>query len=85
MTTSMGGSKRAMVPVETYERVMPLDILPTQLLRALLTNDTELCRRRWVALNSTKKISPCALTFVPGKYDYGQVLRENLTTIEKEG
>ncbi len=41
LTTSTGGSKRAMVPVETYERVMPLDILPTQLLRALITGDTE--------------------------------------------
>ena len=35
-TTSTGGSERAMVPLGTYEKVMPLDILPTQLLRALI-------------------------------------------------
>ena len=41
LTTSTGGSHRAMVPVGTYERVMPLDILPTQLLRALLSRETD--------------------------------------------
>jgi Na+-transporting NADH:ubiquinone oxidoreductase subunit A len=30
-----------MVPIGTYERVMPLDVLPTQLLRALLVKDTD--------------------------------------------
>ena len=41
MTTTTNGSERAMVPVGAYERVMPLDVLPTQLLRALLVGDTE--------------------------------------------
>ena len=36
-TTSTNGSPRAMVPVGSFEQVMPLDILPTFLLRALLT------------------------------------------------
>lgn len=36
LSTSTNGSPRAMVPVGSYERVMPLDILPTQLLRALI-------------------------------------------------
>ena len=30
-----------MVPVGAYEAVMPLDILPTQLLRSLLVGDIE--------------------------------------------
>src|SRR5690606_13753650 len=41
MTTSTNGSERAMVPVGAYEAVMPLDILPTQLLRALIVGDTD--------------------------------------------
>ena len=41
LTTSSGGSKRAMVPVGTYEYVMPLDMLPTPLLRALISGETE--------------------------------------------
>ena len=40
-TTSTNGSERAMVPVGAYEKIMPLDILPTQLLRALIVGDTE--------------------------------------------
>lgn len=41
LTTSQHGSPRAMVPIGTYERVVPLDVLPTQLLRALLVRDTD--------------------------------------------
>ncbi len=84
MTTSLGGSKRAMVPVETYERVMPLDILPTQLLRALITGDTELAQALGCLELDEEDLALC--TYVcPGKYDYGKILRDNLTTIEKEG
>ena len=41
LNTSLQGSPRAMVPLGLYEDVMPLDILPTQLLRALLVTDTD--------------------------------------------
>lgn len=34
-STSTNGGERAMVPIGNYERVMPLDILPTVLLRDL--------------------------------------------------
>ncbi len=33
-----------MVPVGSYETIMPLDILPTQLLRSLIVGDTEQAR-----------------------------------------
>ncbi len=84
MTTSTGGSVRAMVPVETYERVMPLDILPTQLLRALITEDTDLAQALGCLELAEEDVALC--TFVcPGKYDYGSILRQNLERIEKEG
>ena len=38
-STSKEGSERAMVPIGVFESVMPLDILPTFLLRALLVGD----------------------------------------------
>ena len=44
-TTSTNGSPRAMVPIGNYEEVMPLDILPTQLLRALIVGDTEMAQK----------------------------------------
>ncbi len=83
-TTSTGGSHRAMVPIGVYERVMPLDILPTQLLRALLTKDTDTAQALGCLELDEEDLALC--TFVcPGKHDYGAALRENLTMIEKDG
>ncbi|MBX3419122.1 MAG: Na(+)-translocating NADH-quinone reductase subunit A [Pirellulaceae bacterium] len=84
LTTSTGGSHRAMVPIGVYERVMPLDILPTQLLRALLTKDTDSAQALGCLELDEDDVALC--TFVcPGKYDYGSALRENLSIIEKDG
>lgn len=84
MTTNTNGSERAMVPVGNYERVMPLDILPTQLLRALLVGDTETAQALGCLELDEEDLALC--TYVcPGKYEYGPILRENLTRIEKEG
>jgi Na+-transporting NADH:ubiquinone oxidoreductase subunit A len=84
LTTNTGGSKRAMVPIGTYERVMPLRMLPTQLLRALIVNNTESAQALGCLELDEEDVALC--TYVcPGKYDYGAVLRENLAVIEKEG
>ena len=83
LTTSMNGSARAMVPTGSFERVMPLDILPTQLLRALVVKDTETARALGCLELDEEDLSLC--TFVDtGKYDYGTILRENLRQIMKE-
>lgn len=84
MTTTTNGSSRAMVPIGNYERVMPLDILPTLLLRDLLVGDTDGA----VSLGCLEldEEDLALSTFVcPGKYDYGVALRDCLTTIQKEG
>ncbi len=84
MTTNLNGSKRAMVPIGTYERVMPLDVMPTQLLRALITEDTDNAQKLGCLELHEEDLGLC--TFVcPGKYEYGRILRDNLTQIEKEG
>ena len=88
LTTSQGGSKRAMVPIGTYEKVMPLDLLPTQLLRSMIfgvkTGETEEAERLGVLELAEEDVALC--TYVcPGKYDYAGILRDNLETIEKEG
>ena len=83
-TTTTNGSPRGMVPVGTYERVMPLDILPTQLLRSLLVKDIESAVNLGCLELDEDDIAPC--TYVcPAKYEYGPVLRDVLTLIEKEG
>ncbi len=83
-TTTTSGSKRAMVPIGMYERVMPMDILPTFLLRAMLAKDLERAEALGALELAEEDLSLC--TFVcPGKYEYGPVLRRNLELIEKEG
>ncbi len=84
LTTSTGGSERAMVPLGTYEKVMPLDILPTQLLRSLIVRDTDAAQSLGALELEEEDLALC--TFVcPGKYEYGSLLRQNLNTIEREG
>ena len=83
-TTTTGGSERAIMPIGTYEKVMPWDILPTQLLRAIVTGDTETAQQLGCLEFDEEDIA--LATFVcPGKYEYGPILRDLLTTIEKEG
>ncbi|WP_148863212.1 Na(+)-translocating NADH-quinone reductase subunit A [Marinobacter fonticola] len=84
LTTTTNGSERAMVPVGAYEDVMPLDILPTQLLRSLIVGDTEMAQKLGCLELDEEDLALC--TFVcPGKYEYGPILRQNLTRIEIEG
>lgn len=83
-TTTTNGSHRAMVPVGAYEAVMPLDILPTQLLRLLIVGDTETVQKLGALELDEEDLGLC--TYVcPGKYEYGPILRDVLTRIEKEG
>lgn len=83
-TTTSNGSKRAMVPVGSYESVMPLDVVPTYLLRAIIVEDTEKAVELGALELTEEDLALC--TFVcPSKYDYGSLLRNNLTRIEKEG
>ena len=83
-TTSANGSERAMVPIGSYEKVMPLDILPTQLLRALIVGDTEMAQKLGCLELEEEDLALCSFV-CSGKYEYGPILRDNLERIEKEG
>ncbi|WP_405231929.1 Na(+)-translocating NADH-quinone reductase subunit A [Lentisalinibacter salinarum] len=84
LTTSQNGSPRAMVPIGNFEKVMPLDILPAPLLKALVVGDTETARK--LGCLELDEDDVALLSFVcSGKYDYGPALRANLTDIEKNG
>ena len=84
MTTSLNGAERFIVPVGSYERVMPLDILPTFLLRSMLARDLERAEELGALELDEEDLALC--TFVcHSKIDYGPVLRRNLELIESEG
>ncbi|MGY4677699.1 Na(+)-translocating NADH-quinone reductase subunit A [Pasteurella sp. P03HT] len=83
-TTAVNGGERAMVPIGAYERVMPLDIIPTLLLRDLASGDTDSAQALGCLELDEEDLALC--TFVcPGKNEYGALLRQALDKIEKEG
>jgi len=84
MTSSTNGSERAMVPVGGYENVTALDVLPVQLLRSLIVGDTEMAQKLGCLELDEDDVGLYTYVCV-GKYEYGPILRDNLTRIEKEG
>jgi Na+-transporting NADH:ubiquinone oxidoreductase subunit A len=73
-----------MVPIGGYERVMPLDLMPTFLLRALIVGDAEQAVALGALELDEEDLALC--TFVcPGKTEYGPLLRRMLDRVEKEG
>jgi Na+-transporting NADH:ubiquinone oxidoreductase subunit A len=83
-TTTTHGSHRAMVPIGMFERVMPLDILPTFLLRSLLMGDLERAEQLGCLELHEEDLALCSFVS-PGKEEYGVALRNVLTEIWQEG
>ena len=82
--TALNGGSRPMVPIGLYEKVMPLDIEPTMLLRAIEINDVDQAKLLGCLELNEEDVALC--TYVcPGKTDYGRLLRRSLTKIEVEG
>ena len=81
LTTSQNGSPRAMVPIGSFERVMPLDILPTLLLKSLLVRDTDGAKDLGALELDEEDLALCSFV-CNGKYEYGPHLRRTLDKIE---
>lgn len=84
LTTSQNGSPRAMIPIGNFEKVMPLDILPAPLLKALIVHDTETARALGCLELDEEDLALCSFVCC-SKYEYGSYLRYTLDLIEKNG
>ena len=84
LTSSQNGSPRAMVSIGSFERVMPLDILPTPLLKALLVEDTDRAQELGCLELDEEDLALCSFV-CNGKYEYGPFLRASLDEIEANG
>ena len=84
MTSTTNGSDRSMVPIGNYERIMPLDVLPTLLLRDIISGDTDGAQALGALELDEEDLALCSYV-CPGKYNYGPILRDCLTKIEQEG
>ncbi|MGI9492242.1 MAG: Na(+)-translocating NADH-quinone reductase subunit A [Geminicoccaceae bacterium] len=83
-STALNGRSTALVPVDAFERVMPLDVVPVPLLRALLIKDTDQAQALGCLELDAEDLALCSFV-CPGKNDYGTVLRLNLEQIERDG
>ncbi len=84
LTTSQNGSPRAMVPIGAFERVVPLDVLPTPLLKALVVRDIDRARELGCLELDEEDLALCSFV-CNGKYEYGPYLRDVLDELERNG
>ncbi len=84
MNTAAWGGRRAIFPLGTYEKVMPLDIIATPLLKSLAVGDTEKSSALGCLELVEEDLALCSFV-CPGKNNYGLMLRSVLATIEREG
>ncbi len=84
LTSALNGGFRAIVPVGVYEDIFPMNLMITQLLKAIVTEDTELAQSLGVLELDEEDLALCTYS-CPSKYDYGLILRNILDKIEKDG
>jgi Na+-transporting NADH:ubiquinone oxidoreductase subunit A len=68
------------LPLEAFERAMPLDILPVPLMRALSVGDVEAAERLG-CLELVEEDMALLSYLCPGHADYGALLRQMLDEI----
>jgi Na+-transporting NADH:ubiquinone oxidoreductase subunit A len=84
ITTAQNGRFSGMIPTRAFEKVLPLDILPSPLFRALLVKDTDQAQALGCLELDEEDVALCSFV-CPAKIDYGAALRVNLAQIEREG
>ena len=83
-TTSQNGEKRAIVPINAWENVLPMDILPNPLYRAILSQDIEEMEKLGIWECDDEDFALCSFA-CPSKIDVGKVIRDGLDLMELEG
>ncbi|MGI9354779.1 MAG: Na(+)-translocating NADH-quinone reductase subunit A [Rhizobiaceae bacterium] len=83
-TTDQNGRASAMVPIDAFERLIPMDVLAAPLLKSLLIQDTDQAQALGCLELDEEDLALCSFV-CPGKNDYSSVLRQNLDVIEKDG
>ncbi len=84
MNTALWGGRRAIFPLNSYAKVMPLDIIILPFLKSLYNSETEKAKQLGALELIEEDLALCSYV-CPGKNEFGPVLRKVLTEIEKEG
>ncbi len=82
--TNKNGEERAMVPLNSWENVLPMDIFPNPLFRAILANDIEEMEQLGLLECDEEDFALCSFADA-SKIDVGAVIRQGLDVLEAEG
>ena len=81
--TAQNGGERAMVPINAWENVLPMDILPNALFRAILAEDIEEMEKLGILECDDEDFALCTFA-CPSKINVGAVIRKGLDLMEVE-
>jgi Na+-transporting NADH:ubiquinone oxidoreductase subunit A len=81
--TLKNGSERYMVPINSWEGVLPMDILPNPLYRAILVEDIEEMEQLGIYECDDEDFALCSFA-CPSKIDLGKTIRDGLDLMERE-
>lgn len=84
LNTSMNGERRNFVVSGEYERVLPMNILPVQLLKAIMARDFEMMEKLGIYEVVEEDLALCEYVCT-SKMPVQQILREGLDLMRKEG
>lgn len=84
LDTAVWGGDRAIFPLGSYEKVVPIDTVPTYLLKSLASGNTDKAKELGCLEMIEEDLALCSYV-CPGKNNFGPMLRQTLTTIENEG
>jgi len=82
--TNLNGGERAFVFSGEYEKVIPMDIFPVHLLKAILVEDIDLMENLGIYEVAEEDFALCEY-ICPSKTEFQQIIRKGLNLMEKEG
>mgnify|MGYP001216591595 FL=1 len=82
--TAQNGELRAIVPINSWENVLPMDVYPNALYRAILAQDIEEMEQLGIWECDDEDFALCSFS-CPSKIDVGKVIRDGLNMLEAEG
>jgi len=83
-STKQNGSQRALVPINAWEDVLPMDIMPNPLYRSILAMDIEEMEQLGILECDDEDFALCSFA-CPSKIDVGATIRKGLDIMRAEG
>ncbi len=83
LNTSMNGEERAFVVSGQYEKLLPMDVLPVQLLKSILIEDVELMENLGIYEVAPEDFALCEFACT-SKQDAQKIIRKGLDIVQKE-